>query len=527
MAAVNPSAPAADSSPFAIRAGLIWTLVRTDFKVRYNGTAGGFVWALLKPLTMFVMLMAVFSFLFASDPNYKLNLIIGLFLWNFFADGTMAGLTSLHARGFLLTKARCPAWILVITSISNALITLAVFTVIIFAFLIWAGHPPSAGAMLLSWRTSLALALIVVGFSLGSSVLFLRYRDLNQVWDVMIQTGLLRRADHLSHWHPARAVSYLSVSLGADAHHRVFAGRAGHARVPHRHGASVSGAGGGGRPHGRRRRLPAVAAACGGIFVMSTVIEVDAVSKAFRIPTVRRETVREHVLGAFEPRRFERLQVLDRVSFTVERGEALGIMGRNGGGKSTLLKIICGVYPPDSGRVIRHAAITPVLELGVGWNPELDAIDNVCLIGSVMGLTLADIRRRMDRILAFAELERFANLKLKHYSSGMSSRLGYAVAFEAVREVLILDEIFAVGDAGFKAKCEERYRELHAAGHTIVLVSHAPPVVQGFCDRGILLEGGRVACDGSAPEAVDRYLRLLTGGTLPQSEQPDHQPAVT
>src|SRR6187455_756668 len=204
------------------------------------------------------------------------------------------------------------------------------------------------------------------------------------------------------------------------------------------------------------------------------LIEVRGVSKAFRIPTVRRETVREHVLGLLEPRRFERLQVLDRVSFDVQPGETLGIMGRNGGGKSTLLKILCGVYPPDSGTVTRRAAITPILELGVGWNPELDAIDNVCLIGSVMGLTLREIRQRMDRMLAFAELEPFANLKLKHFSSGMSARLAYAVAFEAVREVLVLDEIFAVGDAGFKEKCEERYRELRKAGHTIVLVSHDP-----------------------------------------------------
>lgn len=243
---------------------------------------------------------------------------------------------------------------------------------------------------------------------------------------------------------------------------------------------------------------------------MAAVIEVDAVSKAFRIPTVRRETVREHVLGMLEPRRFERLQVLDRVGFTVERGEALGIMGRNGGGKSTLLKIVCGVYPPDSGRVIRHAAITPILELGVGWNPELDAVDNVCLIGSVMGLSLADIRGRMDRILAFAELERFANLKLKHYSSGMASRLGYAVAFEAVRDVLVLDEIFAVGDAGFKARCEERYRELRAAGHTVVLVSHDPRTVTAFCDRAVLLDQGRVAMEGQAAAVAERYMSLLT-----------------
>jgi len=241
-----------------------------------------------------------------------------------------------------------------------------------------------------------------------------------------------------------------------------------------------------------------------------SVIQVQSVSKAFRIPTVRRETVREHVLGLLEPRRFERLQVLDRVSFDVQPGETLGIMGRNGGGKSTLLKILCGVYPPDSGTVTRRAAITPILELGVGWNPELDAIDNVCLIGSVMGLTLAEIRQRMDSMLAFAELERFANLKLKHYSSGMASRLGYAVAFEAVREVLVLDEIFAVGDAGFKEKCEARYRELRAAGHTIVLVSHDPRTVLAFCNRALLLDGGAIVMDGPAAGVTERYLSLLT-----------------
>src|SRR5689334_12309413 len=154
-------------------------------------------------------------------------------------------------------------------------------------------------------------------------------------------------------------------------------------------------------------------------------------------------------MGLLRPRRFERLQALDGVSFDVRRGEAIGIMGRNGSGKSTLLKILAGIYRPDRGHVAVRAAVTPILELGVGWNPELDAIDNVCLIGSVMGLSLPEIRRGMDEILAFAEVERFANLKLKHFSSGMASRLAYAVAFQAVGEVLILDEIFAVGDAGF------------------------------------------------------------------------------
>jgi ABC-2 type transport system permease protein len=146
----RPDRPAdsarAGASPVPARAawsGLVWTLIRTDFKVRYHGTWGGFIWALAKPLTMFVMLMGVFSFLFASNPAYKLNLIIGLFLWDFFAEATKSGLGSLDAKRFLLTKARCPSWIIVVTSIANAAITLAVFSVIIVVFLVAAGRAPS------------------------------------------------------------------------------------------------------------------------------------------------------------------------------------------------------------------------------------------------------------------------------------------------------------------------------------------------------------------------------------------------
>ncbi len=169
--------------------GLIWTLVRTDFKARYHGTVGGFVWALLKPLSMFLVLMGVFSFLFAADPTYKLNLIIGLFLWDFFAEGTKSGLMSLAARGYLLTKSRVAPWILVVTSISNAVITLLVFSAVMLVFLTVAGHPPTLAALAAYGGYCLALGAMVIGFSLAASVLFLRYRDLNQIWEVVLQAG--------------------------------------------------------------------------------------------------------------------------------------------------------------------------------------------------------------------------------------------------------------------------------------------------------------------------------------------------
>lgn len=240
------------------------------------------------------------------------------------------------------------------------------------------------------------------------------------------------------------------------------------------------------------------------------IIDVTGVSKAFRVPSVKRDTVREHVLDLFRPRPWERLQVLQDVSFEVRRGETLGIMGRNGCGKSTLLKIIAGIFPPDAGRITARAPITPILELGVGWNPELDAIDNIYLLGTVMGLSLSEVRRKIDEILCFAELERFANLKLQHYSSGMAARLAFSVAFAAHRDILLLDEIFAVGDAGFKARCEERLASIRRAGHTVLIVSHAPDVITAFCDRALLFDAGRVVAEGHPSVVCERYLSHLT-----------------
>jgi ABC-type polysaccharide/polyol phosphate transport system ATPase subunit len=239
-------------------------------------------------------------------------------------------------------------------------------------------------------------------------------------------------------------------------------------------------------------------------------LEVRHLAKAFRIPHRRRETVREHALDLFRPRPVERLEVLRDVTFDLRRGETLGLMGRNGSGKSTLLKIISGIYAPDAGSVTRRAAVTPILELGIGWNPDLDAIDNIFLLGGVMGMPLGELRGAVDEILSFAGLERFAALELRHYSSGMAARLAYAVAFRAVREVLILDEVFAVGDAEFRERCFDRYRELRRRGHAVVLVSHEPRTIASFCDRALLLEGGTISCEGSGEVVSRRYLELLT-----------------
>jgi ABC-type polysaccharide/polyol phosphate transport system ATPase subunit len=248
---------------------------------------------------------------------------------------------------------------------------------------------------------------------------------------------------------------------------------------------------------------------------MPPILELHGVSKVFRVPAVRRRTVREHVFGFLTPVPYRSLRVLDGVDVRVTPGETVGIMGRNGSGKSTLLKIMSGIYPPDTGTVTARGLITPILELGIGWNPELDAVDNICVIGVVMGMSRRQVREATDSILAFAGLEAFANMKLHHYSSGMASRLAYAVAFHAVRDVLILDEVFAVGDAEFRGRCEERYRELHRAGHSVVLVSHDPRAIATFCQRAMLLENGRICAEADGDAIAGAYLKLMTDTTRP------------
>jgi ABC-type polysaccharide/polyol phosphate transport system ATPase subunit len=238
-------------------------------------------------------------------------------------------------------------------------------------------------------------------------------------------------------------------------------------------------------------------------------IDVAAVRKAFAVPAVRRDTVREHALDFFRRRPVERLTVLEEVTFSIARGSSVALMGRNGSGKSTLLKILAGVYDADAGEVTIRGEVTPILELGIGFNGELDAVDNVFLLGTVMGMTLAGVRARLDGILRFAELEQFARLKVQHFSSGMAARLAYAVAFAAPREVLILDEIFAVGDVGFQARCRARYRELSAAGHTMLLVSHDLGHMPALCSRALLLERGRIVQDADAGTVARSYARML------------------
>jgi ABC-2 type transport system ATP-binding protein len=242
------------------------------------------------------------------------------------------------------------------------------------------------------------------------------------------------------------------------------------------------------------------------------LIEVRDVEKTFRIPTHRVDTLKERVAHPLAQREFRELRALRGVSFEVRRGEFFGIVGRNGSGKSTLLKVLASIYRADSGRIRMAGRLAPFIELGVGFNQELTARENVALNGVMMGLGRREAARRLDRVLDFAELREFVDLKLKNYSSGMLVRLAFAVMVEADADIMLVDEVLAVGDASFAQKCMDVFEQKRAAGKTLVLVTHDMATVQGFCDRAMLLHDGEQRYTGEPEEAVMRYFRLNFGG---------------
>jgi ABC-type polysaccharide/polyol phosphate transport system ATPase subunit len=242
-------------------------------------------------------------------------------------------------------------------------------------------------------------------------------------------------------------------------------------------------------------------------------IAVESLSKTFRLPQQRYSTFKERALHPFRARLFDELHALKTVDLEIRRGEFFGIVGRNGSGKSTLLKCLAGIYQPDTGDVHVNGRLSPFIELGVGFNAELTARENVMINAIMLGLTRRQARERFDEIIAFAELEDFLDLKLKNYSSGMSVRLAFAVSIQVDADILLVDEVLAVGDAAFQQKCYEQFDRMKAEGRTIVFVTHDMSAVERFCDRAMLIERGTVETIGT-PETIARKYNELNFGRL-------------
>lgn len=247
---------------------------------------------------------------------------------------------------------------------------------------------------------------------------------------------------------------------------------------------------------------------------MAVAIEVIDVSKRFRISTDRQSSLKERVIHHRKRTKPEDFWALRNIAFDVEEGHTTGLLGHNGSGKSTLLKCTGGILQPTTGEIRTRGRLASLLELGAGFHPDLTGRENVFLNGSILGLSKHDIAKRFDDIVSFAEMERFIDQQVKHYSSGMYIRLGFSVATNVEPDVLLVDEVLAVGDESFQRKCLDRIKQFQRDGRTIVFVTHAADLVRQICDRAVVLDHGDMAVHGTPSEAVRVFRDQMAVGGL-------------
>ncbi len=238
-----------------------------------------------------------------------------------------------------------------------------------------------------------------------------------------------------------------------------------------------------------------------------TAIKIDQVSKTFRLPHEKQSSIKGYLINTIRggSRSFERQEVLRDISFEIKQGDFFGIVGRNGSGKSTLLKMLAGIYMPTSGNITVNGRLIPFIELGVGFNPELTGRENVYLNGALLGFNRKQMAEKYDEIVEFAEIGRFMDQKLKNYSSGMQVRLAFSIAIRAHGDILLLDEVLAVGDSGFQEKCYNYFEKLKKDKRTVVFVSHDMGAVKKYCNKAVLIEDGDLVKIGSSRAIAKLY----------------------
>jgi ABC-type polysaccharide/polyol phosphate transport system ATPase subunit len=257
---------------------------------------------------------------------------------------------------------------------------------------------------------------------------------------------------------------------------------------------------------------------------VGNAIEVDAVSKVFKLYHEQYHTLKERMIFLRRAKRFEEFKALDDVTFDVEQGRTFGLIGSNGSGKSTLLKLIAGILRPTAGELRVKGRVGALLEVGAGFHPDLTGRQNVYLNGSILGLPTREIERKFDAIVSFAEMEAFIDNPVRNYSSGMYIRLGFAVAVHMDPDILLIDEVIAVGDESFQKKCMERMRQFQDDGKTILLVTHAVDTVRDMCSEAALLSKGQLAAFGKPAEVIRIYRNQV--GRTHTGEKIDHLTAV-
>ncbi len=242
---------------------------------------------------------------------------------------------------------------------------------------------------------------------------------------------------------------------------------------------------------------------------MTTVIQLHNVSKTFQIPTEKMDSLRERLLNFKLRSQKQSFTALSQINLEVKQGEWLGIIGPNGSGKSTLLKIIAGIYEPDQGQVEVAGQLVPFLELGVGFNPDLSAMDNIWLNGVILGMSRKKIKEKLETIISFAGIKTFINQKLKNFSSGMQVRLAFSIAIQSSGDIFLLDEVLAVGDFEFRQKAKKVFQLMKQQGKTVIIVSHELDQIKEYCDRAVWLDHGKIILSGQPETVIKAYTKFV------------------
>ena len=516
---------------------ILANLVRKELKVKYAASVLGAVWSLLNPLVY----LAVFSFvarvLGAGIPNYPVYLLSGLLAWNLFSASMGSGARAVLDNANLVKKVAFAREILPLSAVGVGLVDFALQSAVLLLYIIVSGyglHLPELALWPLAFVT---LVLLTVALSLWFSALNVRYRDVGHLLNIALLVwfwatpivyaefqvqqlaeratwfGIPRRGVLPAEPHgrrrgrlPPRALRLRGTGRGAGAGLVRQEPRVGR-RDPHDHVRGLAR----GAPARVGLLLLALGRLRGG--AVNAAIEVADVSKRFRIYRDKPTSLKQRVLSSRS--RAEDFWALRDVALDVGEGSTFGLIGHNGSGKTTLLKCVAGILRPTSGTIRQRGRLAALLELGAGFHPELTGRENVYLNASFLGLSRRQTDAAFDDIVAFAELEDFIDNEVKFYSSGMLVRLGFAVAVHVDPDVLLIDEVLAVGDEAFQAKCLDRVRAFQREGRTIVLVTHALDTVIEICDRAAMLHHGELHAVGMPADVVREMRYVLLGVTDP------------
>src|SRR3990170_1679127 len=435
------------------RRELLWSMTGRNIRSQYKQSILGYAWVFVNPLMQMLVLTFVFSTILRIGSDvinhpFPLFLFVALLPWMFFTNAISGGTDSVVASASLVTKVYFPRELLVMATVFSKVVDLLFGLLILFGLMVFYNESPSWTVVWVPVIFAIQL-LFTIGLALPLAALNLFFHDVRYLVGVVLLV-----------WFYITPVIY-PVEMEPDRYKVLF-----------------------------------------------DLNPLSLVLNAYRRERRGAGNPRPdpHTPGrAWSPPFY----ALRDVSFRVARGESLGIIGRNGSGKSTILKLIAGVMAPSEGEINVYGRVSPLIELGAGFHPDLTGRENVFLNASILGMSRKEVSARFDEIISFAELWDFVDTPVKRYSSGMYIRLGFSVAVHSYPEVLLVDEVLSVGDAFFQEKCLAKMHEFQGRGTTMVLVSHSMELVERFCERVLFVNGGHLLADGAPAEVVQRYTDLI------------------